>query len=188
MKEPDVQASSSVPWHRYGSIAYLAERAGGRDPQFGKTALQKLAYLVQDVYGVPLGYRFSLFHHGPYAPELAGDLDYVVALGGVRIQFREDGQRGFAIESGPSAPDLLARADAFIETYRDRLGGAIERFAGMTTRELELRATILFVWRQLANPNRDVVLEQVQRLKPQFAAETVSAAFDELERSQLLRP
>ena len=82
---------------------------------------------------------------------------------------------------------MLARAEPFIEAHRELLEGAIERFAGMTARELELRATILFVGRQLPSAKRDTVLEQVQRVKPQFPATTVSAALSELEHSGLLK-
>ena len=45
----------------------LAGRLEGQSPQFGKTAFMKMAYLLQELYGVPLGYRFSLYTYGPYS-------------------------------------------------------------------------------------------------------------------------
>jgi hypothetical protein len=35
---------------------------------------QKLAYLIQEVAGVPLGYSFSWYVRGPYSPSLTQDL------------------------------------------------------------------------------------------------------------------
>lgn len=35
---------------------------------------QKLAYLIQEVAGVPLGYSFTWYIRGPYSPDLTRDL------------------------------------------------------------------------------------------------------------------
>ena len=53
--------------------AVLARRLEGRSPQFGKTVLMKFAYLLQEIYGIPLGYRFSLYTYGPYSKEVLAD-------------------------------------------------------------------------------------------------------------------
>ena len=38
----------------------LARELGERSPQLGKTTFMKQAYLLREVYKVPLGYRFTL--------------------------------------------------------------------------------------------------------------------------------
>jgi hypothetical protein len=67
---------SSIPWHQYAALSYVAKKAP-RVPALGKIALQKLIYLMQELSGVPVGYRFGIFHYGPSSSDLAEDLTYV---------------------------------------------------------------------------------------------------------------
>ena len=50
-----------IPWEQYGLIVDLTQRLKDKRPQLGKTALQKLVYLLQHVYNVECGYDFSLY-------------------------------------------------------------------------------------------------------------------------------
>ena len=42
----------NIPWNRYALTAELAKRLDGLSPQFGKTALQKVVFFLQEVYGM----------------------------------------------------------------------------------------------------------------------------------------
>ena len=77
----------NIPWHRYALIAELTQRLEGKSSQFGKTSLQKMIYLLQELSGVTTNYQFSLYTHGPFTGQLLGDLDLVEALGAVRVQY-----------------------------------------------------------------------------------------------------
>lgn len=46
-------------------------------PQFGKTVLQKLVYLLTTIYVVPTGYEHTLYTYGPFSAELASDVETV---------------------------------------------------------------------------------------------------------------
>lgn len=61
-------ASVQQGWARYALIAELAERL--RERPFGRTALQKLTYLLQELHGVDTGYEFPLHTYGPYSSGL----------------------------------------------------------------------------------------------------------------------
>jgi len=77
----------NIPWHRYALIAELTQRLEGKSSQFGKTSLQKIIYLLQELSGVTTNYQFSLYTHGPFTGQILGDLDLVEALGAVRVQY-----------------------------------------------------------------------------------------------------
>jgi len=48
-------------WDQYGLMAELALKLKGVSPQFGKTVLQKLVYILQEIYRVPCGYDYILY-------------------------------------------------------------------------------------------------------------------------------
>ncbi|MGB4289543.1 MAG: restriction endonuclease, partial [Dethiobacteria bacterium] len=59
------------PWERYGLIVELTVRMQAISPQFGKTAIQKMIYLLQAVYTVDYGYEYSFYTYGPYSFDLS---------------------------------------------------------------------------------------------------------------------
>ena len=58
-------------WFRLGVLTQLVESSTTR---LGRTALMKLAYLLQTVRRVPLGYDFRLYTYGPYQSDVLNDL------------------------------------------------------------------------------------------------------------------
>ena len=59
------------------SHSCLATKLDGVSPQFGRTVLQKLVYLLHVLYGVNPGYDFELYTYGPFSSQLLSDLDVV---------------------------------------------------------------------------------------------------------------
>ena len=84
-----MNTSLELPWHRYALIAELAKRFEPVSRQFGKTALQKLVYFLQTIYGVDCGYAYEFYSYGPFASQLLNDLDLVAHFGGVSVQDRK---------------------------------------------------------------------------------------------------
>jgi hypothetical protein len=64
-----------------------------------------------------------------------------------------------------------------------KLDDLIQHFGAMTARDLELRATIMFVW--LDDPERSDadVQKLVQDLKPKFPVEEIKQAIAELRKN-----
>src|ERR1700757_3431736 len=46
----------------------------------GRTALQKILYFLQ-LSGVPMRYRFDIYHYGPYCDRVSRDVELLVADG-----------------------------------------------------------------------------------------------------------
>ena len=80
-----------VPWEKYGIISYLAKVMEDFHVQFGKTSLQKIVYILQEVYGIKTDYSYTLYNYGPYSFDLASDLDYIAALKGVEVSWVNTG-------------------------------------------------------------------------------------------------
>lgn len=171
-----------VPWERYGLIAALVKELHPVAFQLGKTVMQKVVYLLQALEGVPAGYRFQFYTYGPFAVELLQDLDQVEALEGVRIHRVLSGTGGFNIEPGDKAGGLIRKASSLLE--EEGAGWAISRivtdYGHLPAKDLELRATIVYVVRSLERRGKPVdnerLKELVGNLKPRFERQEIEEA------------
>lgn len=169
---------SEVSWERYGLIAEIVERFQAGNHRLGKTVLQKMIFLLQRSFGVDCDYAYTLYTYGPYAADVARDLDIVAGLGGARVDY-DFSFAGYEIHSGPASADLRKRADAFLTDISPKLDRLVADFGGFTAKELELRSTAVY----LAKPglDRTRLIEQVHDVKPHFTPAQIEAAVLELE-------
>lgn len=173
---------STTSWDRYGLIAHIAQRHAQRQTALGKTKLQKLVYLMQDLHWLPTDYRFHFYTYGPFCSGLSGDASYLDAVGGLRITYVGGGNM-FELSQGADADFLIGKAVAFLEANADRIEPIIDRFGGKTAREMELIATLIYVMHydpEYAPGDRAFVIAKVKELKPKFSEAEVNAALDEL--------
>lgn len=177
-------------WRQTGTIIELASRLEDRSPQFGKTALQKLIYLLQEIYSVDLGYEFSLYTYGPFSAQLLNDLDVAAALGGVHVEYVGDGLGGYKISPGPHASNLVQHAEKFLTDIRDSLDAVTEQFGHLTAKDLELRSTIIYVDRDAQTSgkalDRSELVRMVHQIKPGFNEALIARVLDELERNEFV--
>lgn len=165
----------------------LARKLEGKSPQFGKTVFVKLAYLLQEVYKVPLAYRFSLYTYGPYSTEVLADLDRARLRGQVKVDYIGQ-DAGFAITKGLNAEDLGPDYEP-LKPYENQIDSMLASFGQYNAKNLELRTTIVYVWKMLgvsdeASVNK--VVEEILQLKPQFNELEIKKAIGELRSSDLL--
>ena len=176
----------NIPWNRYALIAELADRLQDRSPQFGKTVLQKMVYLLQELYGVDCGYRFDLYMYGPFSAELLQDLDLVESVGGVSVVPVISGMGGYQIRPGARNQALREKAKDFLlsEKISDALNKLVEEFGGYWAKDLELRSTILYVARDLKRSSGAVsqadLARIVKEIKPKFQDAEVQQAINEM--------
>jgi len=179
-------AGIDLSWERYGLIAELAFRLKNKRVQFGKTALQKIVYLLQELYNVKCGYDFSLYAYGPFSKELLNDLDLVEALGGVEVQYVISGTGGYHIEPGKKNDWIREKARDFLDAHGSAFDKVIDEFGSLGARELELRATIVYADRSLQragqNPSRQEFISLIKQLKPLFGIEAIEEALGDLEK------
>ena len=167
---------SNIPWDKYGLIVELAKRLEGISPQFGKTALQKLVFLLGAVYQVPCQYEYQLYTYGPYCAELAADVEYVAAMGGVKLW---QVNSGYAIKPAENAQWIKEKADDFFHRYDRQLDQLITKFGTYNARELELRSTLIYL-AQCEELTEMKLLHQLIDLKPYFVQTEVLTAIQDL--------
>lgn len=170
-----------------GLIADLTKRLKGISPQFGKTVLQKMVFLLQEVYGVDAGYSFGFHTFGPFAPELLGDLDIAETYGAVVVKSGEGGYgHGYVIEPGGQIDACLADADAFLRANGHAITTLVSAFGGKTAKELELLTTIVYLNKEImfdeSKMTRAEAVGKIRELKPKFTDSDVRCGMDELEK------
>jgi hypothetical protein len=160
----------------------LAGLLEGKSPQFGKTAFMKMAYLLQELYEVPLGYRFSLYTYGPYSAEVLADLEYANLRKQVEVEYLGDPQGGFRITPTEVASGSNLQNEP-IAMYSHVLDELVEHFGSFNARELELRTTSIFLWKRIRPKKPEEVstlIEAVRHLKPHFSNMVIRSAIDDL--------
>lgn len=182
----------NIPWNRYALIAKLAQSLQNKSPQFGKTALQKMVYLFQEIYKIDCGYSFDLYTYGPFASQLLNDLDFTEHIGGVKVSRVDASLGGYEITPGEEEEYILKKAESFINNsdVKEKLVQLIEDFGRFNAAELELRSTIVYVDRDLQrNGSRQGVEEVVQLvkgLKPKFSTDEIRLALEELKNKRFI--
>ena len=98
--------STELPWDKYGIIIELVRRLQDKSPQIGKTVMQKMVYLLKEIYNVPCGYEYSLYTYGTYSAELTSDVEAVAAMKGLDLK---EGIFGYQITSGENSLTIMEK-------------------------------------------------------------------------------
>jgi uncharacterized protein YwgA len=182
-----MKVTLNIPWNRYGLIAELARRLYGKSPQFGKTILQKMVFLLQEVYGVKCGYQYDLYTYGPFSSQLLQDLDLVETLGGVQVDSVVSKLGGYHIVPGRENDALREKTKDFLQKpdVSDAMDKLLEEFGSFNAKELELLSTIVYVDKEMKTIGqpltRDKMVQIVNGLKPKFSQAEILEAVDKLE-------
>ena len=171
--------NSEVSWERYALIVEIVERFRIANLRLGKTALQKMIFLLQRSFGVDCDYGYTLYTYGPYSADVSRDLYVVAGLGGALVNY-DSNFAGNEIHAGPASAELRRRASSFLDEIGPKLSTLVADFGRFTAKELELRSTAVY----LSKPGqtRTDLIQQVHEVKPHFSHAQIDAAIAELER------
>lgn len=171
---------------RLSLLTYLIRHAPNE--WVGRTALVKFCYLLQTVYKVPLGYRFTLYSYGPFDSQVLADIGEAESLGFVRstLEMYSSGY-GYRIECVLDEDEFDEVAAAPASSYQEELRTLLKLFGGRSAGQLELDTTIVFVYRQLGSlPSLDAVAQKVHEVKPHFDQSDISKRIIELIELEVL--
>ena len=169
---------------RMGVFAELARKSRRR---FGRTALMKLCYFLQEVKDVPLHYNFSLYTYGPFDSEVLADLQTAEELKILETEVEQyPGGYGYLIDKGPTAPQVTRQAKDFLDEYQEAIDWAAESIAPKKPSELELASTIVFISKEKPLASDSILVTLVRKVKPHFSAAEVQNQINWLRESRLL--
>lgn len=149
----------------------------------GRTVIMKLTYFLQALFGVPLGYRFSLYTYGPYDQEVLNDLATIERRGIVRsrIEVYPNGSQGY-LYSKPSKTSKSPK----LRVYHQVVGQVLAEFGDRSAVDLEMVSTIVFVDQSNRARGATVQINEISRkvheIKPHLSIERI-----QMEAKQLLK-
>lgn len=166
-------------------FAYLVDHARGQ--KLGRTAVMKLVYFLQELWGARLGYHFTLYTYGPFDVDVLGDLAIANSRGVVTERtVLYTRSYGYEITPGAATAAYSAKLAEDSPKLASECNKVLEAFGLLTAAELELRATILYADRESARANKPVsageLAERVHRVKPHFSTPTILKSVAEMDR------
>ncbi|GAV23387.1 hypothetical protein [Carboxydothermus pertinax] len=176
---------NELTWNKYGLIIYLVKELQKVSPQIGKTVIQKMVYILTELFNVPTGYEFSLYTYGPYSSELAEDISFVAALDGIKVKSSK--KFGYEIKVGSRSREIIKEAESFIKDYMSNIKQAVEAFGSLTARELELRSTLIYIAVNESNLSKDGIIKKFKVLKPYFTYEEIEKALNDLIEKKFIK-
>jgi len=175
-----------IPWRRYALIAELSKKLDDVNPQFGKTALQKLVFFLHEIYEINCGYDFELYSYGPFDSQLLGDLDLVEHWGCVVVTRVNNTFGGYRIRPTENVDSVRSKAEEFLDDPKTKkaIDSLVLNYGAMTARDLELRATTVYVERSLNKKgvlcSKENICSLVSQIKPKFTAHEIEQAILDL--------
>lgn len=150
---PDDSASSvsarRIPIGWFGLVEVIARlQAGGHQHPIGRVLVQKVAYVAQEA-GVPIGVTFEPGSYGPFAPALKQVITKLVN-NGLLTEEREG--RALALRAGPTYDDAARTFAHRGASWEPAIGRVVDLVGGCSARQAEVIATVLYVARQLDEP------------------------------------
>lgn len=142
----------------------------------GETHIQKTAYFLQGLLGVPLGLEFILYKHGPFSFDLRDEL--TAMRGDFLLELRpRPAPYGPSYTLGAGSGRLKSRYASTIADYRTRITFLAEQLGGLGVADLERYATALFVTLNGdQGSTTDERAARIHNLKPHISVEQAANA------------
>lgn len=150
----------------------------------GETHVQKGMYFLQHLTGVPTGFEFLLYKHGPFSFDLRDEITAMRADRLLELDFpRPD--YGPSLKLTPNMEALCRRHQERVAEVRPAVEFVAERFGDRNVAELERLGTALFVLLKNGEerePHR--LAHQIVELKPHIDSMEARQAVEAVSRWQ----
>jgi len=173
---------------RLAVLSELVEQSPGR---LGRTAIMKLAYFLQTVKQVPLGYNFRLYTYGPYDSDVLTHLSQAESMRAIKSKVVSNPSGyGYEFEPGSSLDELKGLIMAELTVHQEAVNWVVSEFSNMTASDLELVSTIVYADREAGQKSETLRIEslcqQVSQIKPRFALDYIRNKVDLMISKRLL--
>jgi uncharacterized protein YwgA len=146
----------------------------------GETHIQKSAYFLQELLGVPLDFNYVFYKHGPFAFDLSDEL--TALRGDLQLSVVAREPYGPSLRPTEQAEKLLARFPNTVGTHAGAVRFVAERLSDRNVAELERLATALFVLHDKPNATMEERAREIHRLKPHVSFDEAVEALGVVER------
>lgn len=164
----------------------LVEKMKDNGSWCGETHIQKSVYFLQELLGVPLGFDYILYKHGPFSFELRDELGEM--RGNMILEIRNRYPFGPSNYPGLSSGKLNEMYPKTSSMYSGEIAFISEKISNYGVAELERLATALFVTREYDEESVNERARTLHKLKPHVslgeAIEAVKEVDDLIEQTK----
>ena len=129
----------------------------------GETLLQKAAFVMKELFGVPLSDEFRIHYYGPFSFQLRDRLSLLEAEEFLRVSPRD---LGVTYDTGERFPQLREQFPQTIARYERAIDFAASQLGPLRVKELEPLTTALFVTRQQPGTDANARAAKLVEIKP----------------------
>jgi len=174
------------------AVAFLVKRYNEVSRHdLGRIILQKLCYF-SEAAGVPLPFRFEIYHYGPFCEEIYDVTDNLLVDEVIRDE--APGAAKSKYVPGPALDTLLdgAEENPLFQGYRESLEEVVGTFSELDPSQMELVSTIHYAhssyreWYRKLPSKEQVVRTVLEVKKGKFPEKSIGIVYDILSRAGLL--
>ncbi len=161
-------------------LTYLVDQMRARGGWCGETHIQKAAYVVQQLGGVPLGFDFILYKHGPFSFDLRDELTSLRADGQLLLE-PQPFPYGPKFKSTEAAHELRERFPKTLAKHKAPLDFVARKLAAKQVDELERLATAFFAQAAYPDDKNSERASWIHQMKPHVSFEEATDALREVD-------
>jgi len=159
-------------------LAAFIERVRELGYLCGETLVQKAAYVMKELFEVPLEDEFRIHYYGPFSFQLRDRLAAMEADDIVRVTPRE---MGVTYETGSRFEQLRKRFPRTIAANQLAIDFAARELGALGVKKLEPITTALFVTRQHPDMPAKKRIALLREIKPHVTAGEASTAIARID-------
>jgi hypothetical protein len=147
----------------------------------GETHIQKSLYFLQEIFGVPTGFDFILYKHGPFSFDLRDELNVMLANMIIKLQSKPY-PYGPSHLPGDAAERLKELYPKTTKAYEQQIDFIARKLAIYRVAELERLATALYVTLEEGREKTvQIRSRRINELKPHVGIEEAKRAVEEVD-------
>lgn len=146
----------------------------------GRTALQKIMYFLVRK-GVPLPYKFEIYHYGPFCSDIYHDVDCLQVDGIIQNQTPDKHYWNFVPDE--NMDDYLEKHEKIINRYKHKIDEVVEMFPGLSPKDLELISTLDYTYqdekaKSKSSPEKQKVVDRFLKIKKEkYTREKIESTY-----------
>jgi hypothetical protein len=144
----------------------------------GETLLQKAAFVMKELFGVPLTDEFRIHYYGPFSFQLRDRLSLLEAEEFLRVSPRD---LGVTYDIGERFSQLRDQFPQTIARYQHAIDFVASQLGSLGVKELEPLTTALFVTRQQPDAEAGTRATKLIQLKPHVKPTEAYAAIAKVD-------
>ena len=144
----------------------------------GETHIQKSAFFLEEMLGVPLELGFIMYKYGPYSFELSDDLTALRAYNYIDLMPLEPYGVTYSLKDEENKLKKFYEKD--IEEYSEKIFSIAETFGNRTVVELEKLATAFFVYNNENIEDAEEIAKRLNEIKPHVSIQDAEKAVEEM--------